>query len=247
MSITLKPAETKKASVVIYEQIQDMITSGELKPGDKLPSERKMMEMTQRSRPTIREALRMLENADLIRTVPGGGAVVKELGSKSVEKPLENMLMLNQISGRELLEFRELNEVAIARWAAERRTDEDLAQMEECLHDAQKHLSNADQYLQMDVKFHSLIAKAAHNRMAEIVETVIHQMVCNLLLAAYNNKDESHRKKMFKSIAASHEEIYLAIKDGDLEKAQESMRRHLGQFESDVLLEEKKQQNNSTK
>ena len=50
-----------------------MILSGELKKGDRLPSERSMMTMLQRSRPTIREALRMLERAELIKTIPGSG------------------------------------------------------------------------------------------------------------------------------------------------------------------------------
>ena len=62
------PIKTVRASEAIYEQIKDRIISGELKPGDRLPSERNMMELFQRSRPTIREALRMLERSGYIRT-----------------------------------------------------------------------------------------------------------------------------------------------------------------------------------
>ena len=58
-----RPVETKRASEAIFDQIKDLIMRGKLRPGDRLPSERSMIEMFQRSRPTIREALRMLERA----------------------------------------------------------------------------------------------------------------------------------------------------------------------------------------
>jgi DNA-binding FadR family transcriptional regulator len=66
MSNTLTPFSpfaTQRASEVIYEQIRELIISGQLKPSDRLPSERTLMEMYHRSRPTIREALRMLESS----------------------------------------------------------------------------------------------------------------------------------------------------------------------------------------
>ena len=54
ISIFFEPVETKRASEAIYEQIKERIISGDLKPGDRLPSERNMMELFRRSRPTIR-------------------------------------------------------------------------------------------------------------------------------------------------------------------------------------------------
>ena len=125
--IQLNPVATQRASEAIYNQIAEMITSGQIKPGERLPSERTMMEMLGRSRPTIREALRMLERNGLIQIIAGSrGAVVVEPGSRSVQEPLENMLNMSMISSEELLEYRELNEVTTAGWAALRRTEEDL-------------------------------------------------------------------------------------------------------------------------
>ena len=70
----------KRASDDIYEQLRALITSGALKPGDRLPSERAMMAELQRSRPTIREALRMLEQGGYVASTHGAsGAVVQEL------------------------------------------------------------------------------------------------------------------------------------------------------------------------
>ena len=77
--VALAPVETKRASEVIFEQIREMILSGQLKPGDRLPSEKSLMEMLKRSRPTVREALRMLEHAGFIRTIPGSNGARKSL------------------------------------------------------------------------------------------------------------------------------------------------------------------------
>ena len=97
-SVTFQPAATKRASEIIYEQVREMIVKGKLKPGDRLPNERAMMEMFQRSRPTVREALRMLERSGYIRTSAGSnGAVVTEPGGNN------NMQMTMQgcAAGRE--------------------------------------------------------------------------------------------------------------------------------------------------
>ena len=65
------PAKTQRASEAIYNQIYPKIISGELRPGDRLPPERELAEMFQRSRPVVREALRMLQQEGLIETAVG--------------------------------------------------------------------------------------------------------------------------------------------------------------------------------
>ena len=85
------PAKTQRASEAIYNQIYPKIISGELRPGDRLPPERELAEMFQRSRPVVREALRMLQQEGLIETAVGssGGAVIRGVSLKSVEEPLK--------------------------------------------------------------------------------------------------------------------------------------------------------------
>ena len=129
--IDWQPIGDRRASEAIYEQLRELITSGALRPGDRLPSERAMMEQLHRSRPTIREALRMLEQGGYVASTHGAsGAVVQELTIDGVEQPLTAMLRLNQISLEELGEYRAVNDGTIAGWAALRRSEEDLADME---------------------------------------------------------------------------------------------------------------------
>jgi GntR family transcriptional repressor for pyruvate dehydrogenase complex len=235
--VQLAPVETRRASEAIYDQIKDMIISGDLKPGDRLPSERSMMEMMQRSRPPIREALRMLEGSGFIHTIPGsGGAVVREITSETVEEPLENMISLNQISHQELLEYRELNEVAFVGWAAERRTDADLAAIAACLKSAQAVTEDLDAFIASDIKFHELLTASAHNGVLSIVNRVLSRIILDLLRTRLHEYPIEESRRMCREILKMHKEIYQAIAQQDSAKAQEMMRHHLERFRDDLSL-----------
>ena len=234
-TILLAPVETTRASQAIYDQIVQLIVSGELRPGDRLPSERQMMDMMQRSRPTIREALRMLERNGLIQIVPGSsGAVVVEPSAASVEEPLETMLNMSHLSSLELLEYRELNEMATVGWAAERRTEADLERIRKCLQAFSSAADDFHEFAHYDSSFHQAIAKAGHNRVATMVDKVLHQLVLNILHQAYERKDAAQRKAMMDEILASHQSIYTAIAAGDPALARQTMRSHMRMFEKDV-------------
>lgn len=129
------PAKTQRASEAIYNQIYPKIVSGELKPGDRLPSERELAEMFQRSRPVVREALRMLQQDGLLETSVGsaGGAVIRGISLKSVEEPLKNLVAMGAINLEELLEYRHINDRGCARLAAIHHTEEDAAALQKTL------------------------------------------------------------------------------------------------------------------
>lgn len=237
--IHLAPVATTRASQAIYEQIVQLIISGRLQPGDRLPSERQMMEMMQRSRPTIREALRMLERNGLIQIVPGSsGAIVAAPSVASVEEPLENLLNMSQLGNHELLEYRELNEMATVAWAAERRTDADLAHIRKHLEAFSNTTDNFSEFARYDISFHQAIAEAGHNRVATMVDKVLHRLVLNILQQAYERKDSAQQQLMMAEILASHQSIYDAIAAGDADLARRTMRSHMRMFEKDVTKKE---------
>lgn len=99
-SLLFRPLEVKRASKVIFEQALELIRCGELKPCDRLPSKKNMMEIFQRNRPTVREVLRRLEQAGYIRTSgDNAGAVVL---TPDVENTMADALSVGQVSQREL-------------------------------------------------------------------------------------------------------------------------------------------------
>ena len=99
IKIQLQPVQTKRASEEIYEQIRQLILDGRFSPESVSPSERSMMEMMHRSRPTIREAMRMLEREGYIKIYSGSsGAVVQELTVDNAVQSLETIMQLQKLT-----------------------------------------------------------------------------------------------------------------------------------------------------
>ena len=232
------PVEVRRASEAIYEQVKDLIVGGKLNPGDRLPSERNMMELFQRSRPTIREALRMLEREGFIRTIPGtNGAVVQAPGTRGVEQSLEVMLQTSHIQLAELTEYRLQNEIAVARWAAERRSEEDLNGLRELLEQSEALLGVGDweRFIALDPVFHRDLAMAAKNNVAYLVTQVLRNLVENLLKDKLQKLGAEDRKAMCYRILHMHQEIFDKVLYADEDGAGEAMRVHLDAIHLDLM------------
>lgn len=230
-AVNLKPIHTQRASEAIYDQIKDMILSGQLKPGDRLPSERNMMDMLQRSRPTIREALRMLERAGFIKTIAGSnGAIIQEPNTKGVEQSLEAMLQSSQITLEKMSEYRSLNDVAIAGWAAERRTDEDLEAIDAIVAHAEATVDNYEQFILIDPIFHGLLAKASKNEVAYIMTQVFSKLLINMMRSRMDPMTADERISMCNVILQMHRDIVDAIHAKDVKAAKKAMRHHVDGF-----------------
>jgi len=201
-AVNLKPIQTQRASEAIYDQIKDMILSGQLKPGDRLPSERNMMDMLQRSRPTIREALRMLERAGFIRTIAGSnGAIIQEPNTKGVEQSLEAMLQSSQITLEKMSEYRSLNDVAIAGWAAERRTDEDLEALDGLLAHAEATVENYEDFILIRSSIPwAYWLRTSKNEVAYIMTQVFSKLLVNMMHTRMEPMTTPERIEMCTSI-----------------------------------------------
>ena len=97
-TLGFEPAVVQKASEEIVNQIQDSILAGKLKPGDSLPPERELIKMFARSRPTVREALRVLEMKGLISVTGGGGTLICKPETSQLEETLKIMLAMHDIT-----------------------------------------------------------------------------------------------------------------------------------------------------
>lgn len=230
-----KPVETLRASEAIYKQISEKILAGELQPGDRLPSERAMMDLFQRSRPSIREALRMLERNGLVQIIPGTrGALVTTPGSSTISESLQNLIMMESVPEKDLLECRENTELQAALWACERRTPEQLIEMKEII-DPLNEKTDIETIIESDLMFHKLIAKASHNKVMQIVNSVLHQVVWTTLRDAYEKKDAKGKRLMIKEILSDHAEIYNCIEKQDQKKCRTVIENHMRKFENDLL------------
>ena len=123
----------KRESVAeqIFGQPKAKIVSGELRPGDKLPTEMELCEMYGVSRTSVRQALTNLSSMDLIEAKTGGGTFVKKADASRIMDKLVLFTFLDERSLSEIAEFRSILEPAVARLACQRATPDDIEKLEE--------------------------------------------------------------------------------------------------------------------
>jgi GntR family transcriptional repressor for pyruvate dehydrogenase complex len=164
----------------IARQIRQAILSGELKPGDRLPSQRELAKTFGVGRATLLAGLRIIEQEGLIFIKPGasGGAFVAAPDIEQVSKSLDLLFRREGVSLQELVEFREVLEGECAFWAVERASDSELASVRELVEELRAY-SSSPQYtwqgfLKKEIEVHLKIAGLSHNRVALAVLQAIH-------------------------------------------------------------------------
>lgn len=215
------PAKTQRASEAIYNQIYPKIVSGELRPGDRLPSERELAEQFQRSRPIVREALRMLQQDGLLETSVGssGGAVIRGVSLKTVEEPLKNLVAMGAINLDELLEYRHLNDRGCARLAAVHYEDADEAEMRRTLEGARSSLDVPFSFQEYDIAFHTALANASHNALAIMINDVIVRLNTDAYLHAIRDYTPAQLRATNLLIYESHYAVMEAVLARDPDQA----------------------------
>lgn len=163
MDPMFKPVETKRAYDVVFEQIENMILSGELKPGDKLPSERELMTIYNRSHPTIREALRMLESSNYIRVIPGGCAEVCYSGTESIQDSITELLQFRQVAMQDIYQFVRMAEPQFISQILQHITWEDFVDLEALCDEMLSCMADPMLYSSKMFFFHVELMKATHN------------------------------------------------------------------------------------
>ncbi|MDB5518580.1 MAG: hypothetical protein JWQ17_5338 [Tardiphaga sp.] len=159
--------QTSRVFEEVTAQIRQMIMSGKLKPGDRLPAERDLAAQLGVSRSSIREALRGLEIAGLVKLYKGGsgGAFIAQLTSEVVVTALQDMFHLGTITPQQLTDARLWIEAIVVRVAIERLTEVDLALMEVNLNDAEKAFAagNFEACARLSFEFHNILARTTQN------------------------------------------------------------------------------------
>lgn len=239
-NIKFKPAVTKRASEIIYEEIAKMITSGQLKPGDRLPSERAMIEMFDRSRPTIREALRMLERNGFIQINAGSnGAEVRNPRNYNLQESLKTAVNAGNISLEELSEYRIVSEVATAVWACSRRSEEDVSAMKELLKLSQTQIGNIIEFVTLDAEFHDLVAKAAGNSVSGLVNRALRSANEMYMIRKMESLSPEIQLQMANKVQRQHTAVLDAIEKKDPVAAEKAMKNHMENFGIDLKPETK--------
>lgn len=229
--MSFQPIKTRKIYEEIVEQLKDLITSEELKPGDKLPSEREMAESLGVSRASVREALTALEAIGILDIRSGEGTYVKKTSSSETFEPLALVLAVERNPGAQLMEVRRVLESESAALAAMRATPEDLTKIGESL-DKMKSAATIPLAVEYDLKFHFAIAEATKNtillRMMNTVADLMHHTF-------RNDRETLYAKPLHKEeIIKQHEAIFQAIRDHRPDEAKQRMLEHIDGIEKGI-------------
>lgn len=225
----------------VVARLRDMIHSGEISAGDRLPPERDLAKMLGVSRPTLRAGIRSLSTVGILQSRQGAGTFVSEVKESPTldSSPLRMLSALHGFTSDEMFEARLALEMSIAGLAAERATSEQMTLMAEEITGMYASLTEPEQYLVHDMKFHQTIAAASGNR----ILTALMNMVATIL---YDHRSKTvKRAKDLKQSAEQHHNIYRAMRERDPEAASKAMHDHLTETQKAQALEELENGNGS--
>src|SRR5215469_17809906 len=200
----IDPERQGTSAEEVVQHLREMIHRGELRPGDRLPSERDLAKMLGVSRPTLRVAICSLAAIGALRSRQGAGTfVVKDDDPPSLDSaPLRLMASLRGSTSAEMFEARRALEMAVAGLAAERATTNQLAGMAQELAGMYASLDEPSEYLVHDMRLHQLIAAASGNR----ILTALMNMVATILFDVRSKTVK--RAKDLRESAEMHEQIF---------------------------------------
>lgn len=205
----------------IISKIRDLMNFKNLEPGDKLPSERMLSEKFDVSRSNLREAIQKLEFYGLLISKPQSGTFVADIGQVAMNGMIEDILRLEEPDFKSLVETRILLELKTVRLAAQRRTIEDLKQMQMALEAYSEKVNNGEDAVQEDLLFHLAIAKASGNSTMNTFMLIITPEI----ITNFEKYHVCDKGLAFRGIQ-EHQEIFDAIKEQNPQLAKAKMKVH---------------------
>jgi len=240
MTIKVQPVKTKKVYQVIIEQILEMIRTGELAVGEKLPPERELAEMFHVSRPSVREALRVMEVMGLLDRRPGGGSVVTDLNIGELLNMLSPIFLKRGGLAIELVELRYLLETRAAELAARNITPGKALSLEKCVDRmaSAAEARDSEAEAQADIEFHETIFALTENYVLQEAARFVTSLLENsvrfgrrvILEGGYENRE----------LLEQHRRILAAIAAGEPELSRAAMETHMNLVFEYYLRAEKK-------
>ncbi len=220
-----EPITRRKLSDEVFDRLERMISSGELQPGDDMPSERELMDRFKVGRPAIREAMQSLERMGLVAISHGERAKVLELTAKSLFRQMDLTAKIMLAKSAESLEHlksaRIFFERGMAREAAQKASAADIVDLRVILDRQRASLGDAEAFIAADMAFHA--------RIADISGNPIFAAVSESMLAWLK---EYHTDMLIwtgkeRFTLAEHEEIVDSLAAGDPDAAEQAMLKHL--------------------
>jgi GntR family transcriptional repressor for pyruvate dehydrogenase complex len=209
--------------------LKDLIATGELHPGDRLPPERELARKFGVNRASMRQALKALDVMGIVVQRVGDGTYLTHDASATLGAPLDFLILVDGITFQELFEARRIVEPELAAWAARRRSREDIADLGDAVAAMRANPAmDAEELAAQDLRFHEAIWRASGNRVCQRMFSSLHRAMSRSLTVTSSLRDAD-------TPLEAHEQMLRAIAAGEPEKARTLMYEHLQQGESTLL------------
>lgn len=218
-----RPVPRSKVYTAIVEQIIDNIRMGRFPPGSALPSERMLAEQLGVSRSSLREAVRVLEHADVLDVRGGSGTYVTEASLSKTNVLRARAALAGEHSPLDLIVARGVVEPMCAKLAARWHHAKDLKAMEESLAGHERAARMGEDPAAADAAFHLAVAAASHNDVLYDIEQYFADLMRQRMWSDLKDRSRDHVGDQF---LEHHKAIFEAIRSGDSERAEEAMADH---------------------
>ena len=225
----MEPLESLQLNAVrptyVYQEVarelERFIRDGDFRAGDVLPSERDLCAQLGVSRPSLREALRMLELVGLVEMRRGGRTVVGEFDFSLLTEWIGRAIPTTSHSLIDLLTVREALESRAAKLAAVRIGDAELRRLEEVLQRTEEKVQRGEEVLEEDIQFHDVIYRASGNSVISLLVDVIAGLLRGLRDGVLKGAGGGE------TMLRDHREILAALRAGDPVRAEQTISRHI--------------------
>jgi GntR family transcriptional repressor for pyruvate dehydrogenase complex len=221
----LRDIESGGVGKSVVDRILSLVQSGMLRPGDRLPSERDLIEIFSISRPSLREALRALSILGVIESRHGGGAFVTDLEPRTLLAPLDFFLSLREANLSDAFASRRVIETDITRRAALAARDEDVLVLRAMIAAHDSIQNDPVGFRILDSRFHEMIWNIAGNAVMQRFALALYSMGLDVRRRATQDP------ALIRQSTQDHIRIVAAIADRDGERAFAEMLLHLDHIE----------------
>jgi DNA-binding FadR family transcriptional regulator len=226
-----------KAGEMVASHLRRQIVLGELTEGDQLPPESVLMEQFGVSRPTLREAFRILEaeGAITVRRGVRGGARVQVPDISVAARQVGLVLQYRSALLSDVYDVRTVLESAAARMAARRRTSADLARLQEAVLRHQESVDDPGASFAADAEFHQLIVEMSGSETLQILVGMVGNIIREGDRSYAESHDWQHEQELAKIAIRAHTRLVELIRKRSGEEAEEFWRKHLAESAKVVL------------
>jgi GntR family transcriptional repressor for pyruvate dehydrogenase complex len=227
----LEPIRRETVMSMVAHRIKQLVRRGDLKAGDRLPSEPDLAQMLRVSRGSLREALKGLMYLGLIKSRAGDGTYIQSSLSRVVNQHFQWMILLDEVKHLEIYELRKIIEPDAAALAAKRATRADIESLEAALDGLAEARGNPESFHAFDIQFHDALAQASGNAAIQTTMRMLYHATSEarkVVLPFIDDWDRHWRR---------HERVFAYIRDhkpalarkavlDDLRYAETLLRKH---------------------